>query len=747
MVNIAALMKALPVSGLEPANVALLGGFIDAPKDRSWQEHIWLLEPPAGQHIPYIEPMGALEKLLRRQGIAPEDAKARALEAMVRMKKNVQEAYWVNFFDDYEPESPECLPLPRFVGWLREECRRAHELTSLQKPDAQGIKEAACEVLLVPPDILDFFEQAEKVTTSTPMFRGPDNRDDPWSLESLPALPPPKAMIEFVPGPPWADHDDGNWVDDPSAYYPIYTPFQRWREMMRPIAQELETVLGEPVYYFANLASDIDDDDVHRFLVLHWCCTHKPESAFVRYLLKSSGARDVEELKAALIDPCNYKQPFEMNSAFIGLEATPCVRIDYLPPEAHRTVGVVFQTEQARKVAQSLLEQQIGAHAFIIAPKDLATSAWVKQATRTCREWTVRHVDSGKLDEPIDILASVDKLCVIANEPTPNCGFDLKLPNPMEDLLWLALDLGVEARYYHIDRMQLANPDVSLEKRGVSERVAAQRTHREAFTRQLKEIRLANDFSSSGLWDDEGRSLGYDLLDLPFPLVCRIAAWQRDYDATMKPPGKGDKTWRKRHEQEALDLARALQMSLGGNTEVKLHCKQGWMSADEVVDAEIEMKPAERKSDKPKPQHASGRSAIDQTLPTLTEEDAVTAFAKAWNRLEPDPFLSLLAPNARYASQWVFEELVGAAAIADYLRGKMRTVRAHGVNNPGSRVRVEIGRTAHGDGGRPCAFMTQGRDNTVQAVVLFEIGDHQVLRYDLCIPQILGAVRTGVFPI
>ncbi|TXT28569.1 MAG: hypothetical protein FD131_3035 [Rhodocyclaceae bacterium] len=131
----------------------------------------------------------------------------------------------------------------------------------------------------------------------------------------------------------------------------------------------------------------------------------------------------------------------------------------------------------------------------------------------------------------------------------------------------------------------------------------------------------------------------------------------------------------------------------------------------------------------------------------VTEEEVVFAFAKAWNRLEPEGFLALLASDARYASQWVFEELVGSTAISDYLRGKMRTVRAHGVNDPSSRVRVEVGRTAQSDGGRPCAFMTQGHGNEVQAAVLFEVCDGRVSRYDLCIPQILGAVRTGVFPV
>lgn len=134
-------------------------------------------------------------------------------------------------------------------------------------------------------------------------------------------------------------------------------------------------------------------------------------------------------------------------------------------------------------------------------------------------------------------------------------------------------------------------------------------------------------------------------------------------------------------------------------------------------------------------------------MTTLTEDKVVFAFAKAWNRLDPDGFLDLLAPDARYASQWVFDELVGAPAIATYLKEKMRTVRAHGVNDPNSRVLVEIGRTTEGQDGRPCAFMTQGKVNEVQAAVIFEVSGDNVSRYDLCIPQLLGAVRTGVYPV
>jgi hypothetical protein len=123
-----------------------------------------------------------------------------------------------------------------------------------------------------------------------------------------------------------------------------------------------------------------------------------------------------------------------------------------------------------------------------------------------------------------------------------------------------------------------------------------------------------------------------------------------------------------------------------------------------------------------------------------TEEEAAFAFAKAWNRLDPEDFLTLLAPAARYASQWVFKELAGAS-IADYLRGKMDTIRKNGISNPDSRVQVEIGKT--GDG-RPCALMMQGI--TKQAVVLFEVRDGKITRYDLCMPELYGVERSGIYP-
>jgi len=549
MVDIAALMTVLPISSLEPNWVASLYGIVEMPEEQQWKESIHLLEPPAGQHTPYIEPIAALEKLLRHQAVAPEDSLAQARAAILLMKKDIAEDLWVNFFDDMEPESPECLPISDFLAWLRQNA-------------------------LIPHDLAIFFEQATEVAISNAIFCGPDNWESPWSLENLPALPPPKAMIEFMPGPPWQDYeawDDWRFSDN---------PFIHWREAMRPIAQALEKALGESVYCFADLNDDCDDDYVHRFLVLHWCCTWKPKSAFVQYLLKVTGAKNVEDLKTALIDPANYTHPFEMNYAFTTIETTSC-SIDYLPQNTHKTVGVVVSTEYARDKALSWLQQQIGKHAYIVAPKKLATDEWIKQATHYCRSWEMRYVDDGKLNQPIDILASIDELYVIANEKSPSQGFDLKLSKEAEDLLWLALQLGIKARY-----SEVSNPGVCLIENGAPERVAAQKAKRTAFTRQLTEISLWNDFGSSGLWDSNGKMLNYDLLDLPFSLVKRIAAWQRDYDCTAHPTiRKDDDAWYERHDQEELEIGSALQDALGKNIPVKLYRHQNWVNIDNIEGA------------------------------------------------------------------------------------------------------------------------------------------------------------------
>jgi hypothetical protein len=51
----------------------------------------------------------------------------------------------------------------------------------------------------------------------------------------------------------------------------------------------------------------------------------------------------------------------------------------------------------------------------------------------------------------------------------------------------------------------------------------------------------------------------------------------------MNPPDMGDKAWWDRHEQEAFNIAVALQGALGSSIPVKLYQVEGWRSVDQIA--------------------------------------------------------------------------------------------------------------------------------------------------------------------
>ena len=538
MINILALLKSQPITGLESNSIALIEGF--APKTGiKWSDRcIWFLEPPAGQHIPFINPIEAMEVLFRHQGTEHNEATNKAVIEYAELRLRLDIFQRVRFFDLFESESPECIPVSLLLTYLQEK----H---------------------LVMADIIDYLTRAIDAVTCTPLFQGPDNWDDPWTLAELPELPTAKSMIEFIPGAPWHEPMDED-------VYIVDALFAQWREEMRDIAANLEKSLGESVYYFCDPNSDHDDDNIHRFLVLHWCCTFQPESSYVKFLIEVSGAKDVEELKAALIDPNSYFHPYKMNDVLRGLEASIC-HFDYILPETPKTVGIVFSTVAAKPWATSLLLQKINVNVFILTPKELAPDDWVTMSTRNCSDWTVRYLQDGQLNDPIEILARIDELCVIADEKSTGQGSNLHISPSIEDLLWLALSYQLPTTFFYIDGSQLSNPEDCLKACKVPERVAKQDRLRESLTHQLPEIRVWPEFGSSGLWDNKGRMISYDLIFLPFQLVRCLSAWQRDYDDTFNPPEPNDETWWDNHEREKNEIAKALQAKLGSNTQVKVY--------------------------------------------------------------------------------------------------------------------------------------------------------------------------------
>lgn len=289
MFDAASLIRALPVSALEPNVLTRLTGWADTAECQAWQNTIALLEPPCGQREPYLDPVQAIEVLRLRA--AP---RMDAAELIASLRASLAPDRWVHFLDHLCPNTPSCIPIIDFIAALR-------------------------QARHVEAGVIHFLENAAAKSASTPMFEGPDNRGSPWSLQTLPDPPPPKAMMEFLPGPaggPW--YFDIEWDWERGDWRQGFNPFAQWREVIRPTTEMLHNALGEPVYRFADSSCEYDDDDVHRFLVLHWCCTYRPQSRYVQYLVRTSGARNVEELKAALLDPAAYVHVFEMNGRFAG---------------------------------------------------------------------------------------------------------------------------------------------------------------------------------------------------------------------------------------------------------------------------------------------------------------------------------------------------------------------------------------------------------------------------------------------
>lgn len=535
MVDIEAILKAFPLFRLEAYWLASINlhHTINDGSDLSIQ----LLEPLASQRIPLIECQGALETLLNyisKDSKSPLQSDKNQLLTMLKM--HIPEHYWITLFDDFDPDSKEAVPVIEFVKAMR-------------------------QINSIPDDLLDFIQTASDIASQLPVYHF-DDRD--WSLQNLPELPIPKAMIEFVPGVPW------DILDEETCEQRDH-PFFEWRKNIQPVAEQLEKNLGEKAYYFRDLDDDLDDDNIHRFLVLHWCCTFKPDSPFVKYLIKVSGAQDVEELKSALVSPKSYRYPYKMCYAFFDTVEPRFIRFEYLPPEIHKTVGVVFETEAAKQIAEQVLIKQIGKHCVIVAPTELIPDSWIKRVTGHCRSITLLHSSH----DPISLLATLDEINIIADDVTPATGFDLMLSERCEYLLWSAIHYQVEYSYWMLDGRSLSNPETILKKRGVVQRFDNQLLVRQQFTQQLSELRLHCDYGSSGLWDQHGYMLTYDKLNLPFSLIQRIAAWQRDFDQNAL--NAGDDWWLK-HDREEAAIAQELQHVLGSNMPVKVYQHDQWWS-------------------------------------------------------------------------------------------------------------------------------------------------------------------------
>lgn len=423
----------------------------------------YLVEPPAGQRVSFVNPLNALEQIARHQGFSTNSARKWSADLTARMKSDIPEDHWVVYFSDFREQDRAHIPSSAFVAWLRQYSER----------EASGPYSGPTPSVSV--HLIDYIARASEVVVESPIFEGPDNRGRPWSLSTLPAEVPPKALIEFVPNGPLL------WADDKEEERSL-----AWREAIRPVARMLEEKLGEQVYHFAVEDDDTDDDLIHRLLVLHCCCTVRPNGPFVQYLVRRSGATNVESLAAALVDPSSYVQSFEMNDAFLGLEAISS-KFTYLPAGQRQRVVVAFASLKAREVALLLVRQKIGADVRFVVPPGVVDEDWAQQAAHHCSSWGIQMFSDQDLMDPVGLLAEVDELCVLASGSDAKNSFDLDIPEALEDLLWAGLQGPIVTKFYTSDGSQLWNPEDSLEKGDAPARFAERFSGCSNFADRLQE--------------------------------------------------------------------------------------------------------------------------------------------------------------------------------------------------------------------------------------------------------------------
>lgn len=126
---------------------------------------------------------------------------------------------------------------------------------------------------------------------------------------------------------------------------------------------------------------------------------------------------------------------------------------------------------------------------------------------------------------------------------------------------------------------------------------------------------------------------------------------------------------------------------------------------------------------------------------TLSNADALRAYARAINTLDSSHLVPLLADDFRYASQWVMAEIGSKVEFVTYIESKLRAIA-----ESGTLYLAEMAELEHELPG-PCVVLASDEPDQLIATVLAEVRGERISRLDMCaVPAPQSAIRSGEYP-
>jgi hypothetical protein len=141
----------------------------------------------------------------------------------------------------------------------------------------------------------------------------------------------------------------------------------------------------------------------------------------------------------------------------------------------------------------------------------------------------------------------------------------------------------------------------------------------------------------------------------------------------------------------------------------------------------------------------SDNVGMDEPAP-LQFASAVTALARAWNRLDPDVVAPWLDDDVRYDSLETELSLQGRTAVLEHLRRKAARIDEAGEL---ARIRTQLGWVASlGGEPRPCLIADQGGVERTALFLVTVTEEGLIARIEVCTrdPDPALAVGSGIVP-